>query len=154
LKLDSREAMRAGGDSGPAVVPGKLDESLLLAALRYESYEMPPAGKLPEAVIADFQRWIELGAADPRDAPTSASAAEQPAIDVDAGREFWAFQPPRGHDPPPASEPDRIRSPIDAFVLARLEAEGLSPNEPASRATLVRRLYHDLIGLPPTPAEV
>jgi len=99
LRLDSREAVRAGGESGPILVPGKPEESPLLEALRHEGLEMPPKGKLPGVVIADFERWIRLGAPDPRDG--AAKVPTPPSgIDVEAGRRFWAYQPPRASRPP------------------------------------------------------
>ena len=92
LRLDSRAGVRAG-ESGPILVPGKPEESAIMEALRYEGLEMPPKGKLPDTVIADFARWITLGAPDPRD--TVVGPAPPAAIDIDAGRRFWAYQPPR-----------------------------------------------------------
>ena len=88
LRLDSRAAVRAGGESGPILVPGQPEESPIMEALRYEGPEMPPRGKLPDAVIADFARWIQLGAPDPRDG--TAGPALPAAIDIEAGRRFWA----------------------------------------------------------------
>ncbi|MEW4530247.1 PSD1 and planctomycete cytochrome C domain-containing protein [Maioricimonas sp. JC845] len=153
LLLDTRNAMREGGDSGPAVVPGDVDASLLLEALRYESYEMPPSGKLPDEVIAKFEQWIARGAVDPRDTPPAAATSTKPAaIDWDAAAQFWAFQPPQRHDPPTTGTPTANR--IDAFVQARLADAGLAPNSTADRHVLIRRLTYDLTGLPPTPEEV
>ncbi|QDU37290.1 Planctomycete cytochrome C [Maioricimonas rarisocia] len=155
LLLDTRNAMREGGDSGPAVIPGDVDGSLLLEALRYESYEMPPSGRLPDEVIAKFETWIAKGAVDPRDGPTGTTSSAKPAaIDWEAAADFWAFQPPQRHEPP-ATPADAISSnPIDAFVQTRLAEEGLSPNPPADRRVIIRRLTYDLTGLPPTPEEV
>jgi len=152
LLLDSREATRRGGDSGAAVVPGDLEESLLLSAIRYESYEMPPDGKLPDAVIADFAKWIGAGATDPRDAP--ARSLEPAPIDWDAAREFWSFQPPRRHPPPEVPGAAALRDPLDAFVVAKLAAAGIAPSPEAERRVLIRRLTFDLTGLPPTADEV
>jgi hypothetical protein len=152
LVLDSRESVRRGGDTAPAVVPGKPEESLLLEAIRYQGLEMPPDGKLPDRVIADFERWIALGAPDPRDESTSAT--ERPAIDVEAGKSHWAFQPPERHEPPAVQNAAWVQRPIDAFLLARLEEAGLEPSPVADRRTLIRRVTFDLIGLPPTPQEV
>ncbi|MCO6458933.1 MAG: DUF1553 domain-containing protein [Pirellulaceae bacterium] len=153
LRLDSRAATLAGGDSGPALVPGKPDESLLLAALRYEGPEMPPKGKLPAAVIADFERWIRDGAVDPRDEPGGTVAGKK-TVDFAAAREFWAFQPPRKAALPEVSDAPAIAGDVDRFVVARLEAAGLAPNPRADARTLVRRAYFDLLGLPPTPEAV
>lgn len=152
LRLDTRDGVRAGGDSGPAVVPGKPHESLLLKAIRYEEHEMPPAGKLPEAIIADVETWIKHGAADPRDAPAEARIAKW--ADVTAARQTWTFQEPRPQPTPPVRDLTWPRTAIDSFVLARLEAAGLAPSPPADRRTWVRRVTFDLTGLPPTPGEV
>ena len=150
LVLDTRAGLRQGGDSGPAVVPGNPDDSLLLSALKYESFEMPPKGPLPARVIADFEAWIRLGAPDPREGK---SVARQ-GLDIEAGRKHWAFQPPRAVQPPPVKQADWPRGPIDQFVLARLEQAGLAPVADADRATWLRRVYFDLIGLPPSPEEL
>ena len=100
LLVDSREGLRKGGDTGPAVVPGNLDESLLITAIRYkdDSLQMPPKTKLPDEVVADFEKWVKMGAPDPRGGAGSAAAA-QSAVDVEKGRQFWAFQPPRAVSP-------------------------------------------------------
>ncbi len=159
LLLDSRRGIRTGGDSGAAVVPHRPDASLLLDALNYESYEMPPQGKLPDRVIADFERWIRDGAADPRKAgdPREAGpavAAKPAGADIESGREFWSFQPIGTPDPPAVRDSSWPSSDIDRFVLARLEAAGLVPNHDAAPRTLIRRLYFDLHGLPPSPSQV
>jgi len=151
LLVDSRAGLRQGGDSGAAVVPGKGEESLLLSALRYESFEMPPKGRLPQSVVDDFEQWIKLGAPDPRDGKLVARKGE---IDLEAGRRFWAFQPPRAHTPPRVEHESWSATDVDRFILARLEAEGLAPVEDANRRSLVRRLYFDLIGLPPPSAQI
>ncbi|HEX8911353.1 MAG TPA: PSD1 and planctomycete cytochrome C domain-containing protein [Humisphaera sp.] len=155
LLADTRDGLRKGGDTGPAVVPGKPDESLLIKAIRYadENTQMPPKGKLPPDLIADFERWVAAGAPDPRtgDAPAAAAAKE---IDVEAGRRFWSIAPLAVVDPPAVARKDWPRTPIDRFVLARLEKEGIAPNGPAPRERLIRRAYLDLTGLPPTPEEV
>ena len=152
LLLDTAAAFRKGGDTGAPIVPGKPDKSLLMEALRYESLEMPPEGRLPENVIKDFQRWIEMGAADSRSGGAPKSARKE--IDIDAGRKFWAFQPPRRHARPATKNTNWPRSDIDAFILAKLESAGLKPAADADRRTLARRLYFDLIGLPPEPQDV
>jgi hypothetical protein len=149
LYLDTREGTLRGGDSGPAVVPGEPEKSLLIEALRYEGYEMPPKGKLSDAVIADFVKWIETGAADPRDG----AAQTVKTIDVAEGRKFWSYQPPRLTPPPSLQNPAWPRNEIDRYVLARLEAAGLRPVADADRGRLIRRLSFDLVGLPPTPEE-
>jgi hypothetical protein len=155
LLLDSRDAARKGGDSGPAVEPGDVDASLLIAAIRYDTFEMPPDGKLPDAVIADFVKWIEMGAPDPRETGSEVISDKPPQqIDWNEARSFWSFQPPRRYAPPETSKPDWPRAPVDAFILAKLDEAGLSPNEPAEPRVLIRRLSFDLTGLPPSPAEV
>ncbi|MGE0377638.1 MAG: DUF1549 domain-containing protein, partial [Planctomycetaceae bacterium] len=156
LMLDSREGTRTGGDSGAAVVPGQPEESLLLQALRYETFEMPPSGKLPQSVIKDFQTWIETGAADPREAPASAGrpATTSAGIDIEAGRQFWSFQPVRRHDVPRPQTDEWGENDIDCFLLAQMESAGLKPAVDADRRTLLRRAYFDLIGLPPTPESI
>ena len=151
LLLDSRDGLLKGGDSGPSLVPGKPDESLLIEALRFESFEMPPSGKLSQAVIDDFIRWVELGAPDPRTAPTSVA---KKGIDLEAGRKFWAFQPIADPTAPQVKDTAWAKSDIDRFVLAPLEAKQLKPAADADAVALCRRIYFDLIGLPPTPAEV
>ncbi|MGE3818564.1 MAG: PSD1 and planctomycete cytochrome C domain-containing protein [Isosphaeraceae bacterium] len=154
LRLDTRDGMLTGGDSGPVLEPGKPDESLLLDALRHDGIEMPPTSRLPETVVADFERWVTMGAPDPRvdDGPKTPSAS--PTVDVEAGRSFWAFQAPRAHQPPEVADPSWPRSSIDRFVLGALEARGVRPAPPADRRTLIRRLSIDLTGLPPTPEDV
>ncbi|MBX3411292.1 MAG: DUF1553 domain-containing protein [Pirellulales bacterium] len=150
LLVDSREGLRGGGDSGPAVVPGKPDESLLLEALRYEGFEMPPSGKLADDVIADFQKWIELGAPDPRDAGQPAPEVTDPL----AARDYWSFQPIAMPDVPRPKQEAWGAGDLDRFVLARLEAAGLAPGVEATAPQLARRAYLDLIGLPPTVEEL
>jgi hypothetical protein len=151
LLLDTREGLRAGGDSGPAITPEAPAESLLLEALRYESFEMPPDGKLPDSIVADFEQWIEMGAPDPR---AGSAAAPRPVVDVEAGREFWCFQPIRSHKPPAVENDAWPNGLIDRFLLAKLESQGLLPAADADRATWLRRVTFDLIGLPPTPDEI
>lgn len=149
LLVDSKHGLLIGGDSGPALVPGQTDESVLLDALRYESFEMPPDGKLPDAVIADFETWIAAGAADPRTESTSATTSR--VIDITAARNHWAYRPL----PSSASDSETpVRVAIDRFVSDTLATEKLTANPPADRRTLIRRLYFDLHGLPPAPAEV
>lgn len=152
LVLDTREATRAGGESGRTVVPGKLDESLILDALRYESFEMPPSGRLSEIVIADFEKWISMGAPDPRE--DQAVRPETLVISIEKARDFWSFQPPTRHRPPDVIDQEFISRPLDAFVLAKLESAGLKPNRAADRRTLARRVYLAATGLPPTSQEI
>jgi hypothetical protein len=148
LLLDTRQAARAGGKTGPAVVPGKVGDSLLIKAIRHESLEMPPDGKLPDSVIADFVRWVEMGAPDPRD-----DAALRSAVDIDAGQQFWSFLPLGNYEPPEVPETEWVLTSIDRFILARQQASGVEPSPIADRHTLLRRAYFGLTGLPPTPEE-
>jgi len=155
LRLDTAELTRAGGDSGPAVVPQQPDESLLLSALRYESNEMPPSGKLPDAVIQDFEKWIALGAPDPRVETTQPEGSPDAPLEASPDpRQHWAFRQPQQTSPPPVKNEVAARSNLDRYVLARLDAANLRPSPPAAPRTLLRRLYYDLIGLPPTEAEL
>ena len=151
LQLDSREATLKGGDSGPALVAGKPEASLLIQALKHESLAMPPDSKLPDQTIADFEEWIRLGAPDPRE---QTKAARLKPVDWDAAKKHWAFQPIGDPIPPATSKPAWIQSPIDQFVAHRLEHEGLTPAAPADKRTLIRRATFDLTGLPPTVDEV
>ncbi len=153
LLLDTRVAMRAGGDSGPAVTPHDIDGSLLIESLRYDenSYQMPPDGKLADDVIANFEHWIQRGAADPRDGK---GRAETGGIDWQSARQFWSLQPPRAHEPPRVRDSDWSRTSIDSFILAKIEAAGLTPAPPANRNTLLRRACFDLTGLPPTVEQI
>jgi hypothetical protein len=156
LALDTRDDVLKGGDNGPAVVPGKPDASLLIQAVRYteagagpKGTRMPPRGKLPDAVVADLEKWVEMGAPDPREA-----RAAKKGIDVEVGRKFWAFRAPRRQTPPDVKDRDWPRIDLDRYVLSRLEAAGLHPVADADRATLLRRAYFDLVGLPPTPEQI
>ena len=157
LQLDTREGIQSGGSRGPAVVPGQPDQSMLIEAMEYtnRNLQMPPGGKLPDSVIADFVEWVALGAPDPRDA----KAVDTAAMDLESGRRHWAFRPLRPVDPPQvsATSPDEAAwtdSPIDRFVLAKLAEMQFRPSPEADRSTLIRRAYLDLIGLPPAPDEV
>jgi hypothetical protein len=153
LRLDSREALLEGGDNGPAVVPGKPDESLLVQAVArtHADIKMPPKKPLPATAVAALRRWVELGApwADP-----PASAAKGAPKGDDLARKHWAFAPIRKAALPAVRDAAWVRSPIDAFVLARLEAAGLRPSPPADRRTLLRRATLDLLGVPPTAEEI
>jgi hypothetical protein len=158
LRLDSREALRRGGESGPAVVPGDAPGSLLVRALRYEDHEMPPKGKLPPSAIADVEHWVKMGAPDPRDRPDGEApqspGKKQRTIDFVAARKHWAYQPVRNPPVPQVKNSAWGHNEIDRFVLAQLEARGLEPAPAADRRTLLRRVALDLIGLPPTYREI
>ncbi|MFM7037071.1 MAG: DUF1553 domain-containing protein [Planctomycetaceae bacterium] len=147
LLVDSRQGLLQGGDSGPAVVPGDASVGQLLAALRHESVEMPPDRRLPDTVISDFQRWIEAGAADPRDG--SAPRPRSVGIDIAAGREFWSFQAVK-RPAVPAAGVDWARSDIDRFLADRWQQAGLQPPVDAPPEVLLRRLTWVLTGLLPT----
>ena len=154
LSLDTKQGTLTGGESGPAVVPGDAKKSLLVAALRYESYEMPPSGRLPADVIENFVKWIAMGAPDPREG-TAAPAPRRAAFQITPeDRGHWAFQPVR-HDPPPSvTDANWVRDELDRFVLAKLERAGQRPNVPANKYALLRRTSYALTGLPPTPDEI
>src|SRR6185436_4153457 len=153
LLLDSREGLLKGGDSGPAIVPGEPEKSILIRAIRQiDELRMPVKEKLPDEQIADFVAWVKMGAPDPRVAPT-APAASRPAPSLAEARRFWAFQPPRETLPPIVRAP-WCRTPIDNFILAKLEEKKMSPAPEADRRTLLRRVTIDLTGLPPTSEEV
>ena len=152
LRVDTRAGLLAGGDSGPALEVGKPRDSLLMLALKYEDedYAMPPksaGGKLPDDVIADFEKWIRQGAADPREGaawiPESGAGEE--------AKQWWAFQPLQVTPAPSVRQSAWPTSELDRFVLAKLEAAGLEPNPDAEPTTLFRRLSFDLVGLPPEP---
>lgn len=154
LLVDDRESLRLGGHSGPAVVPGDPDESLLILAIRHHDpdLQMPPDEKLPDSVIADFEAWVSMGAPDPR--TETAKVATHSDMKLDQGRAFWSFQPPRQSPPPEVRREDWPRNEIDRFLLAALESRGLAPVGDADRSRWLRRVSFDLIGLPPTPEEL
>ena len=152
LFLDSREGMRKGGASGPAVVPGKPEESLFIRAIHYDGRKMPPSGQLPESVIADFEKWVQLGAPDPRE--TQAAAWKPSTVDIEKGRKYWAFQPVQKPATPKVRNGKWSSQPIDRFLLARMEPKRVVPVADADRATWLRRVTFDLTGLPPTPQEI
>ena len=155
LTLDTREGIRRGGDNGPAVVSGSLKDSLLIEAIHYtnKDFAMPPekkGGKLPDAMIADFEKWVQMGAPDPRDGV----AKVVKKYDTEEAKKWWSFQPVKKPDAPAIKDAGWPRGDIDKFVLAGLEAKSLKPAAGADKLTLLRRVYFDLIGLPPTPQEV
>jgi hypothetical protein len=153
LLLDHSDGLLKGGESGAAIVPGKPDKSLLIQAVRYgdDAVQMPPKGKLPAAAIADLEEWVRRGLPDPRDQPPFVDANVDPAWDeiLRTRRDWWSLQPvvkPAVPQPRDAAWPEQ---PIDRFILARLEAQGLAPAPPADARTLARRLSLVLTGLPP-----
>jgi hypothetical protein len=151
LVVDTHDGLRKGGDSGAAVLPKHVDTSLLMEAIRYEGLQMPPKGQLPEEAIADFAAWIEMGAPDPR---VGKAANPKNKVDLAEARRYWAFQPPKAKRPPNVKDAGWPRTDIDRFVRARQEQEQLTPAPDADRTTLLRRVSFDLVGLPPTPAEI
>ncbi len=155
LRLDSKELTQLGGSSGPAVVPGDLEASLLFNAINHEDFEMPPKRKLPAAVVDDFRKWIEMGAPDPREtniAEIKSSIREEDI--VNARQSFWAYQPPTQQEIPKVADATWPDNEIDHFVLARLESSDLKPAVDAAAFQVIRRLCFDLVGLPPTPDQI
>ncbi len=150
LQLDNRKGTLAGGENGTVLVPGAPEKSRLLAALRHENLEMPPKERLPDAVIADFEKWIKEGAYDPREG----EPAQTTAIDYEAGRKHWAYQPLRRDAAPKVKDGDWPTGIIDRHLLARMEKENLRPTRDAEPLTTLRRMRFDLTGLPPTLEEV
>ena len=151
LRLDSRDALLKGSDAGPVVVPGKPEESVLIKAVRHEGDTKMPAKdeKLPEEQIAALTEWVKLGVPWPDHDAAKLTAQEE------AARSHWSFQPVRAPEPPTVHDSKRwAQSPIDQFILSKLEAAGLEPAPLASRRVLIRRATFDLLGLPPTPEEV
>src|SRR5579864_7560783 len=151
LFLDTRAGVLKGGNSGPAVVPGNPDKSNLIRALHYDGRKMPPSAQLPEAVVADFEKWVAMGAPDPREG--QAANWKPSAIDVEKGRSYWAFQAPQKPAVPKVRNAKWSAQPVDRLLLAPMEAKRLTPGPDADRATWLRRVTLDLTGLPPTPAE-
>ncbi|MFN0172278.1 MAG: PSD1 and planctomycete cytochrome C domain-containing protein [Bryobacteraceae bacterium] len=154
LRLSSKDSLAKGGDSGPALVPRDPESSRLIRAIRYldPKLQMPPKARLTETQIRDFETWVRMGAPDPRTDETA--AAKPKGIDFARARRHWAFQPLKESPPPPVRADRWARGPIDRFLLAKLEEKGLKPAGPADRRTLLRRVYLDVIGLPPSPGEV
>jgi hypothetical protein len=154
LRLDSREAAMKGGDTGPALVPGHPEKSLLIEAISYLNVDlqMPPKGKLTAQEIADLTGWVRAGAPWPKEAPIASGAPKSFSV-TERKKEHWAWKPLRPEKPPPVKNTAWVKTPVDAFILARLEARGLCPAPPADRGTLLRRLSFDLRGLPPSPEE-
>ncbi len=166
LRLDGRAEMLKGGESGPAVVPGKPDDSRLIKAVRYrdEDLAMPPKKKLSEAQIADLENWVRLGSPWPEQGRAEGTVSGGAAAATAGGKkdfdwqkfrtEHWAFRRVVKPEPPTVKNTRWLRNPIDQFVLARLEGAKLKPAPPAEKHLLIRRVYLDLTGLPPTPEEV
>ncbi len=151
LLLDSREGIAKGGDSGPAIDLKDVSKSLLIQALRHRDLKMPPKSKLPDTVIADFEKWIAMGAPDPRNDPVTKPKNE--TIDWIQAKQFWSF---RQRDPigSPTVHSNWSRTPIDSFLDEKRSHAGLEPNSESSRTTWLRRVFLDLSGIPPSPDEV
>ena len=147
LQLDTKAGIRKGGDSGKAVVPGKLAASHLISALKYKSFEMPPSGKLSDGIIADFEKWIQLGAPAPR--VGKAKIVQRKPIEP-----LWSMQPVTRSKPPQIKMSAWPYDNIDRFLLARLESNQIQPAADIDAARLLRRLHFDLIGLPPSVAQI
>ncbi len=154
LDLATRKGTLVGGDTGPAVNLGKPAESLLLKAIHYkdDNHKMPPKGKLSDADIATLEKWVKEGLPVPA-AQFGAEVVKKGVVTEEA-KKYWAYQPVKRPIVPTVKDTAWVKSPIDAFVLAKLEAKGLKPVNPADKRTLIRRAYYDLTGLPPTPEEV
>ncbi|MCA9032072.1 MAG: DUF1549 domain-containing protein, partial [Planctomycetaceae bacterium] len=154
LSLQSRAATLKGGDTGPAVVPGDVKSGELLSALEYDplGYQMPPAGKLSGKQIAVFRRWVEMGAPWPHEEGEAAVAHE--GINLKERAAHWSFQPLLRTEVPSVTQPEWCRTPVDQFLRHRLELAGLTPNGSTDKQTWVRRVYFDVLGLPPTPEQI
>jgi hypothetical protein len=155
LVVDTREGLLKGGDTGPAIVPGNPSKSLLIKAIKGDDkdLQMPPKKKLAPEVVADFEKWITMGAPDPRSGKSVASAAKK-KWDTEQAKHWWSFQLPKKSALPPVSDAKWPRTDIDNFVLAKLEENHLTPAPDADKRTLIRRVYYDLTGLPPSAEEV
>lgn len=152
LRLDTREGVLLGGDTGPAVVPRNIGRSLLISALRHDGLEMPPdKGQLPKSVIQDFERWVSMGAPDPRE---GSHHVERRTKDLELARDYWAFRPIRDPDIPRVLDPSWSVSTVDVFVLGKLESASLQPAERATKEDWCRRVFYDLHGLPPSTEQL
>ncbi|MBM4071468.1 MAG: DUF1553 domain-containing protein [Planctomycetes bacterium] len=156
LRLDSLDALLKGGDNGPALLPSKPDKSRLLEAVTYRNVDlqMPPKGKLPDSVIADLAQWIKLGAPWPKEKPGQVAASKYEFDLHKRKREHWAWRALQAPAIPAVKDAAWPVDPLDRFILAGLEAKGLTPAPAAEPRAILRRLYFDIIGLPPTPDEV
>ncbi len=155
LRLNSRDALLKGGDTGPAMEPGRPNKSLIVKAIEYNGeLRMPPKGKLSAGEIDKLKQWIARGAPWPKSVPTAQAGKDGSFKITDAHRRWWAYQKIRNVVPPSVKTPERAANEIDRFVLASLESRGLSFAPKAGKRTLIRRATFDLTGLPPTPEEV
>ncbi|MBE7496381.1 MAG: DUF1549 domain-containing protein [Verrucomicrobiaceae bacterium] len=152
LALDSKSGWQAGGDHGAAITPGNVSKSLLVEAVRYTNpdMEMPPKGKLTASEIEVLEKWVAIGAPDPR----SGAVSKASSIDIEAGKQFWAFQAVRDSQPPSVKNTNWPVNDVDRFILAKQESSGLTPAPDAEAHTWLRRVHLDLTGLPPTLEEI
>ncbi|HLY73169.1 MAG TPA: DUF1549 domain-containing protein, partial [Planctomycetota bacterium] len=156
LRLDSLEAALKGGDSGPALVPDHPEKSPLIEAVTYKNVElrMPPKGRLPEKQIADLTEWVRRGAPWPKSSG-SVGPVRPTEFNLEQRKsEHWSWKPLHRSAPPPVNHEAEVRRPLDRYLLAKLEEKGLAPAAPADPRTLLRRLSFDLVGLPPSAADV
>ncbi len=152
LQFDDHLWRTEGSDSGPTVIAGQPEQSLLIESIEYAGgMQMPPKSKLPEAEIRELTEWVRRGAPFPK---TDAAAKPRVQVDYDEGRKFWSFQPVQLQPLPEVATAHWPQTRGDYFVLAGIERAGLQPAVPADRATLIRRLSFNLTGLPPSPEEV
>ena len=151
LRLDTPAGMLKGGDSGAAIVAGKPEQSTLINAIHHRDLEMPPSGKLPDKTLLHFERWVAGGAVWPKELN---SLRESDSNITDADRQWWAFSPVKKFEVPSDVRDTWSRTDIDRFVWKTLAEKGMQPAPQAQNAALIRRLYFDLIGLPPSPAEL
>ena len=156
LKLDTRENLMKGGQDGVVIVPGDPDKSLLIQAIRqtHEWLKMPPKGKLSNQELDDFSAWVKAGAVWPESTAASFVPAGPAYVITQQQRDFWAFRPVRKPAIPVIKNQTWPKNGIDHFILTKLEEKGLQPVKPAEKRVLLRRATFDLIGLPPTPAEI
>ena len=154
LRVDGRSALLNGGTRGPAIVPGDPNSSQLIQAVRYETLEMPPAGRLSHDQIEVLVRWVEMGAPWPDPEVTGGVKTSNGQTNSAASQSHWAWKPVQKASPPPVRNKTWPADPIDNFILNKLEPEGLNPSSDADRYTLLRRVYFDLIGLPPEPEDI
>ncbi|MDB6124462.1 MAG: hypothetical protein JWQ71_3455 [Pedosphaera sp.] len=156
LLLDTRDGLLKGGDTGPALIPGDVDKSLLIQAVRYgnKDLQMPPNDRqLASNQIQDLEAWVKMGAPDPR--TTVENGQHNYQVDFDKAKKHWSFQPIAKPSVPEVQDPQHwVQTPIDSFILAALAPKNLNPSPRADKVTLLRRATFDLIGLPPSPKEI
>ncbi len=155
LRLDSRAGWTKGGESGPALVPGNVQASLLLKAVHYldPNLQMPPKRRLSDAQVGDLEQWVRRGAPDPR-AEATTTRPKQTGLTLEQGRKFWSYLPVKAQSVPAVKDATWPRGEVDRFLLTRMETRSVRPSGDADRATLARRVFYDLTGLPPTPEQL